>query len=78
MIAGSKDYVTLRDAIHDKPNRGNHSRPQVKIELIYPDDYVAGKSRNYPLVVLIPSSQGIEEHDEIRTAHDFRRFGYAT
>ena len=78
MIAGSKDYVPLRDTIHDKPNRGNHSRPRVKIELIYPDDYVAGKNRKYPLVVLIPSSQGIEEHDEIRTAHDFRKFGYAT
>ena len=78
VITGSKDYVTLRDAIHDKPNRGNHSRPQVKIELIYPDDFVAGNNRKYPLVVLIPSSQGIEEHDEIRTAHDFRKFGYAT
>ena len=77
-IKGSKDYFSIADAINDRPVNNNHKQPDLKLVLQYPKIKTGASSLTYPLVVLIPSSQGLELMDEVKTARDFRKLGYAT
>ena len=78
IIKGSKDYFSIADAINDRPVNNNHKQPDLKLVLKYPKATTEDSSLKYPLVVLIPSSQGLELLDEVKTARDFRKLGYAT
>ena len=73
-IAGSKDYDLITNAIADRPVNNNHKQPKLKLLLQYPEV----EKDTYPLVAILPSSQGMEWYDEVATAKDFRKFGYAT
>ena len=78
VIKGSKDYFSVADAINDRPVNNNHNQPDLKVVLQYPYAKSDNSSLKYPLIVLIPSSQGLELLDEVKTARDFRKLGYAT
>ena len=78
VVKGSKDYFSVADAINDRPVNNNHSQPDLKLVLQYPKAKADDSSLKYPLIVLIPSSQGLELLDEVKTARDFRKLGYAT
>jgi len=77
-IKGSKDYLSIADVINDRPVNNNHKQPDLKLVLQHPKIKTGASSLTYPLVVLIPSSQGLELMDEVKTARDFRKLGYAT
>ena len=71
-IDGSREYFLISEAINKTPI--SDVKTKLKIKLQYPDT----KQKKYPLVVIVPSSQGMEWYDEIATAADFRKLGYAT
>ena len=72
IIDGSRDYFLIADAINRKPI--NNKKVKLDIVLQYPN---VNKDK-YPLVVIVPSSQGFNYEDEILMAQDFRKLGYAT
>ena len=78
VIKGSKDYFSVVDAINDRPVNDNHNQPDLKLVLKCPKVKANDSSLKYPLIVLVPSSQGLELLDEVKTARDFRKLGYAT
>ena len=65
IIKGSKDYLSIADVINDRPVNNNHKQPDLKLLLQYPKAKTEDNSPKYPLVVLVPSSEGLELLDEL-------------
>jgi len=77
-ITGSKDFLSIRYALAGQPVDGNHQRPKVTVKLQLPLSPTNDGAELYPVIVIVPSSQGMDPNDEERTARDFRKMGYAT
>ena len=71
-IDGSREYFLITEAINKTPISDKKTKLEIKLQ--YPDTHFV----KYPLVVIVPSSQGMEWYDEIATAKKFRKLGYAT